>query len=71
MKKRIPAYDFYDFACSIAEAIDFVHFTLYNLSKDKFHPSSIIKLLKKEVVYKPYHFWFNCLSAWDKWSGVK
>ena len=71
IKKRIPSYDFFDFACAIAEAIDFVHFFFYKLSKDKFHPFCIVKLLKKEVAYKSFHTRFNDLTTWNRWSDVK
>ena len=62
-KKRIPAFDFYDLACTIAEMIDFVRFIFYNLGKNKFHLFHIVKTFKKEVRYRSIHVRFNCLHA--------
>ena len=70
-KKRRQTYDFYDFACAIAERIDFAYYILHSLYKDKFHPFRIIKSLIKEAPYKSFYRRFNFLSAWNKWSGVK
>ena len=69
IKKRSPSYDIYDFACLLAEGIDFVHYILYSLRKDRFRPFRILKFIKKEAPYKFFYRRINCLSAWNKWAG--
>ena len=71
VKKRILTCDLYDFACVIAEAIDYVHYYFHNHCKDKVYPFRITKPSKKEVTHKPFYRRFNCLTTLDKWSDVK
>ena len=70
-KKRIQSHDLLDFACAIAEKVDFIRFISYELCKSKFHPFRIVKIFNKEVVNKSYYSRFNCQSSWNKRPGVK